>query len=220
MIKHFFEQFADLIYKQKCVVCGCSKTNEILCKNCLKSVQNLSPFAQKKIEGVNIFCAFKYDGNIKILIRNFKFNRRKNAAIPSAKLLYDYFKKVCEQNNLNLSPQNAVITCIPSHPLRVLKRGYCHTELISKEFAKLSGIDTDFKIIKKVKNTLPQYKVRANQKAKNVHGAFKIYPNHAQGKTLILIDDITTTSATLFEAISNLKKNSYNNIICFVLACA
>ena len=220
MIKHFFEQFADLIYKQKCVVCGCSKTNEILCKNCLKSVQNLSPFAQKKIEGVNIFCAFKYDGNIKILIRNFKFNRRKNAAIPSAKLLYDYFKKVCEQNNLNLSPQNAVITCIPSHPLRVLKRGYCHTELISKEFAKLSGIDTDFKIIKKVKNTLPQYKVRANQKAKNVHGAFKIYPNHAQGKTLILIDDITTTSATLFEAISNLKKNSYGSIICFVLACA
>ena len=220
MIKHFFEQFADLIYKQKCVVCGCSKTNEILCKNCLKTVQNFSPFAQKKIEGVNIFCAFKYDGNIKILIRNFKFNRRKNAAIPSAKLLYDYFKKVCEQNNLNLSPQNAVITCIPSHPLRVLKRGYCHTELISKEFAKLSGINTDFKIIKKVKNTLPQYKVRANQKAKNVHGAFKIYPNHAQGKTLILIDDITTTSATLFEAISNLKKNSYNNIICFVLACA
>ncbi len=220
MIKYFFEQFADLIYKQKCVVCGCSKTNEILCKNCLKSVQNLSPFAQKKIEGVNIFCAFKYDGNIKILIRNFKFNKRKNAAIPSAKLLYDYFKKVCEQNNLNLSPQNAVITCIPSHPLRVLKRGYCHTELISKEFAKLSGIETDFKIIKKVKNTLPQYKVRANQKAKNVHGAFKIYPNHAQGKTLILIDDITTTSATLFEAISNLKKNSYNNIICFVLACA
>ena len=220
MLESFFEQFADLIYKQKCVVCGCSKTNEILCKNCLKSVQNLSPFAQKKIEGVNIFCAFKYDGNIKILIRNFKFNKRKNAAIPSAKLLYDYFKKACEQNNLNLSPQNAVITCIPSHPLRVLKRGYCHTELISKEFAKLSGINTDFKIIKKVKNTLPQYKVRANQKAKNVRGAFKIYPNHAQGKTLILIDDITTTSATLFEAISNLKKNSYNNIICFVLACA
>ena len=219
MLKSFFEQFADLIYKQKCVVCGCSKTNEILCKNCLKTVQNLSPFAQKKIEGVNIFCAFKYDGNIKILIRNFKFNRRKNAAIPSAKLLYDYFKKVCEQNNLNLNPQNAVITCVPSHPLRVLKRGYCHTELISREFAKLSGIDTDFKIIKKVKNTLPQYKVRANQKAKNVRGAFKICPNHAQGKTLILIDDIVTTTATLFEIISNLQKNSYNDIICFTLAC-
>ena len=219
MLKSFFEQFADLIYKQKCVVCGCSKTNEILCKNCLKTVQNLSPFAQKKIEGVNIFCAFKYDGNIKILIRNFKFNRRKNAAIPSAKLLYDYFKKVCEQNNLNLNPQNAVITCVPSHPLRVLKRGYCHTELISREFAKLSGIDTDFKIIKKVKNTLPQYKVRANQKAKNVRGAFKICPNHAQDKTLILIDDIVTTTATLFEVISNLQKNSYGDIICFTLAC-
>ena len=219
MLKSIFEQFADLIYKQKCVVCGCSKTNEILCKNCLKTVHNLSPFAQKIIEGVNIFCAFKYDENIKILIRNFKFNRRKNAAIPCAKLLYDYFKKVCEQNSLDLNPKNSIITCVPSHPLRVLKRGYCHTELISKEFSNLSGIKTDFKIIKKVKNTLPQYKVRANQKAKNVRGAVKIYPNHAQGKTLILIDDIVTTSATLFEVISNLKKHSYNDIVCFTLAC-
>ncbi len=220
MIKNIFEQLADLIYKQKCVVCGCSKTNEILCKNCLKTVQNLSPFAQKKIEGVNIFCAFKYEGTIKTLIRNFKFNRRKSAAIPCAELLYDYFKNVCNKNNLNLNSQNSIITCIPSHPLRILKRGYCHTELISKEFSNLCGIKTNFKIIKKVKNTLPQYKVKANQKAKNVRGAFKITPNLAQGKTLILIDDITTTTATLFEAISNLKNNSYDNIICFVLACA
>ncbi len=219
MLRAFFEQFTDLIYKQKCVVCGCSKTNEFLCKNCLKNVHNLSPFAQKIIEGVNIFCAFKYDENIKILIRNFKFNRRKNAAIPCAALLYDYFKKVCKQNNLDLNPKNSIILCVPSHPLRILERGYCHTELISKEFSKLSGIKTDFKIIKKVKNTLPQYKVRANEKAKNVRGAFKIYPNRSQDKTLILIDDIVTTCATLFEVISSLKEHGYNNIVCFTLAC-
>ena len=219
MLRAFFEQFTDLIYKQKCVVCGCSKTNEFLCKNCLKNVHNLSPFAQKIIEGVNIFCAFKYDENIKILIRNFKFNRRKNAAIPCAALLYDYFKKVCKQNNLDLNPKNSIILCVPSHPLRILERGYCHTELISKEFSKLSGIKTDFKIIKRVKNTLPQYKVRANEKAKNVRGAFKIYPNRSQDKTLILIDDIVTTCATLFEVISSLKEHGYNNIVCFTLAC-
>lgn len=219
MIKNFFELFADLIYKQKCVVCGCSKNNEILCKNCLKTVQNLSPFAQKKIEGVNIFCAFKYDGTIKNLIQNFKFKKRRSAAIPCAALLYDYFIRVCKANNLNLNAENSIISCVPSHYLRVIKRGYCHTELISKEFSKLCGINADFKIIKKVKNTIPQYKVRANQKAKNVRGAFKISPNHAQDKTLILIDDIITTSATLFEVISNLQKNSYYNIICFTLAC-
>ena len=219
MLRAFFEQFTDLIYKQKCVVCGCSKTNEFLCKNCLKNVHNLSPFAQKIIEGVNIFCAFKYDENIKILIRNFKFNRRKNAAIPCAALLYDYFKKVCKQNNLDLNPKNSIILCVPSHPLRILERGYCHTELISKEFSKLSGIKTDFKIIKRVKNTLPQYKVRANEKAKNVRGAFKIYSNRSQDKTLILIDDIVTTCATLFEVISSLKEHGYNNIVCFTLAC-
>ena len=116
MFKVVFEWLADLIYKQKCVVCGCSKTNDLLCKNCLKTVHNLSPFAQKIIESVNIFCAFKYDGNIKILIRNFKFNRRKNAAIPCAKLLYEYFKKVCESNGLDLNPENSVVR--PSWLLR------------------------------------------------------------------------------------------------------
>ncbi len=214
-----FEQFADLIYKQKCVVCGCSKTNEILCKNCLKTVHNLSPFAQRKVEGVNIFCACKYEGTVKNLITNFKFNGRKNAAIPCAQILYKYFTEVVKSNDLDLNPKNALLICIPSHRLRVLKRGYCHTELILKEFSNLSKIPYDLKIIKKVKNTLPQYKVRADKRAKNVSGAFKIAPNRARGKTLILIDDITTTGATLFEAVSNLKKQKYDNIICFTLAC-
>ena len=214
-----FERFADLIYKQKCVVCGCSKTNEILCKNCLKNVQKLSPFAQRKVEGVNIFCACKYEGVVKKLITNFKFNGRKNAANPCAKILYEYFKEVIKSNDLDLNPQNALLICIPSHRLRVLKRGYCHTELILKEFSNLSKIPYDLKIIKKVKNTLPQYKVRADKRAKNVRGAFKITPNRACGKTLILIDDITTTGATLFEAVLCLKKQKYDNIICFTLAC-
>ena len=220
MIKDIFERFADLIYKQKCVVCGCSKTNEILCKNCLKAVQNLSPYAQRKVQGVNIFCAAKYKDSIKILIRNFKFNRRKSAAKPCAEILYSYFKKVCEANELSLNPKNSILVCIPSHPLRVFRRGYCHTELITKEFSKLSGINTDFTILKKVRNTAPQYKIHADKKARNVLGAFQAkYKNRYKDKTIILTDDITTTGATLNEAVFELKKNNYNNIICFTLAC-
>ncbi len=220
MLKDFFEQFADLIYKQKCVVCGCSKTNEILCKNCLKSVQKLSPFAQRKVQGVNIFCAFRYESTIKNLIRNFKFNKRKSAAKPAASLLFEYFKRVCRENDLNLNPKNSVLVCIPSHQFRIFQRGYCHTELILKEFSYLTGIKADFSIIKKTKNTTPQYKIRADKKAQNVRGAFKVRLNKKyKDKTIILIDDLTTTGATLNEAVCELKKASYDNIICFTLAC-
>ena len=220
MLKNLFEQFADLIYKQKCVVCGCSKTNQILCKTCLKSVQKLSPFAQRKIQDVDIFCAFRYEETIKKLIRNFKFNKRRSAAKPAAKLLFEHFKQVCKENNLDINPKNSILVCVPSHPFRIFQRGYCHTELILKELSVLTGIDTDFNIIKKVKNTTPQYKIKANKKAQNVHGAFSVtFYEKYKNKNIVLIDDLITTGATLNEVIAHLKEASYNNIICFTLAC-
>ena len=219
MLKSFFESFLDLIYKQECCVCGCSKTNEILCKNCAKTVHNLSGYAQRKIEDVCIFSAFKYEETIKKIIRNFKFNRRKSAAIPCAALLFEYYKKVCKQNDFHFDNLNAILVCVPSHPLRTMKRGYCHNEILTKEFSKLCNIDYDFSLIKKVKNTVPQYKVRANQKAKNIKDAFKIFPKNINNKTIILIDDVITTGSTLYEVIVNLKKYSYNKIIVLTLAC-
>lgn len=211
-----FETLLDCIYKQKCVVCGCSKTNEILCKKCLKSVHKLSAYAQKIIDNVQIFSALKYEDTTKNLIRNFKFNRRKSAAIPCAKLLFEYYLKIKD----SIDTSNLILCPIPSHKVRVFSRGYCHTELICREFSNLSNIKCNFKLIKKVKNTTAQYKVRMNQKAKNVLGAYKINKKYYRGETVVIIDDLVTTGATLAEVIKELKKSGINDIICLTLACA
>lgn len=223
MFKKFFiflKEVLDLIYKQRCTICGCSKTGEILCKNCLKTVNKLSPYAQKIISSVQIFSAYKYENSIQKLIKNIKFNNVKSGTKAVSILLFDYYKKVLKQNNIDLNPKNAIIVPIPSHPIRSFKRGYCHMELIAKEFSKLTEIPCNFKIIKKVKNTRPQYTLKVNQRAKNIKGAFSCIKDKNSEKTIILIDDLVTTGATLGEVINELQKHNYNKIIAFTLACA
>ena len=215
-IKYFFKEIFDLIYKQKCVVCGCSKTNEILCKNCSKDVQKLSPYAQRIISSVQIFSAYKYENSIKTLIKNLKFNHAKRGAVACAELLFDYYKNL----NLNIDTKNTIIVPVPSHPIRVFARGYCHLELIVKEFSKLCEIEYDFNFIKKVKNTRPQYKLKINQRAKNVRGAFKLNLDNKTDKTILLIDDLVTTGATLEEIIKEIKTHKNNKIIVLTIACA
>ncbi len=217
-MKTWFLGLLDFIYKQKCVVCSCSKTNEILCKTCAKDVNYLAPFAQRIIDGVNIYSAFKYDGVVSKIIKNFKFNKRKSAYIPFSRLLFDYINNVVLANNINID-KNCVLVYVPSHPLRLINRGYNHLELVTKELSLLLNIPFDNSLIKKVKNTRPQYKMRVNQKKKNVENSFLITENNTS-KRIILIDDTITSGSTVGEVIKKLNEKGFNDILCFTLACS
>lgn len=218
--KDCFVEILNYIYKQKCVACGCSQPDKILCTKCSQLVHKLSPYAQRIILNVHIFSGYKYENSVQKLIKNLKFNHNRRSAKACAYLLFEYFKDVVRENNLDINPKNTIIVPIPSHKLRSLERGYCHLELITKEFSNLSSIECDFNLIKKVKNTRSQYKVRANQRAKNVRGAFRVNIDNKSEKTILLIDDLVTTGATLEEVIGEIKKYKNNKIICITLACA
>lgn len=207
-----FNKFLNLIYNKKCLICANTKTDELLCKNCLKDVQFLSSFAHRIYKEIPIYSALVYDSAVKKLIHKLKFQHKKSASIPLAKLLFEYF------NKLDLS--NDFIICYPSgYYLRTLSRGYNPVFLIVKEFSKIAQIDYIKDLIIKTKYTKPQYK--AKNKVKNIKGSFKIDKNKLkklENKTILLIDDITTSGATINELIDTLKDFKINDIICLTLA--
>ena len=205
MFKRLFLDIINLIYKQKCFGCGCSKSGEILCKTCEKELEFSTVYAQSVYEGVEIFSAFEYGGTLKKLIQQFKFNHRKGIAKILAVLLYEYFLKMSRRENLIVIP-------VPSHKQRVLRRGYCQTNLICEEFSRLSGIKTDTKILKKVRNTKPQYKLSIEKRRKNLAGSFALNLENYNGENILLIDDIATTGATLEEIINLFKMENINNL--------
>ena len=70
-------------------------------------------------------------------------------------------------------------------------------------------------LIKRIKDTKPQYKLKRNERIKNLANAFEVNLSNYHGKTLLLIDDICTTGSTFEEMIKELKRNGIDDIICF-----
>ncbi len=220
-----FERFLSLIYKENCCVCGCSKDNNILCKNCSKSVEILSGFPHRIIDGVEIYSACIYKDTVRTLIHKLKFNHKLIAARVLAKILSDYYKKILDyeqKRSGNIEKyKNAVFIPVPTSKNNIKERGYNNVYEIVKEFAFIQNIKFSHNFLIKIKNTKPQYKMGKNKRRDNVKGVFKINVKKIKDfkdKTIVIVDDIITTGSTLSEIIKVLKENGIKNIICITIS--
>ena len=212
MIKNLFGIFLNLIYNQKCLICSCSKVDNLLCKNCLKDVYYLSTFAQRFYKEIPIFCATSYKETTKTLIQKLKFSHKKKASIALSQILFAYFKQ------LNLK-EDYIIIYPPTNSIKSAIRGYNHMYLIANVFSKLTNFEINKDLIKKIKSTKPQY--QAKNRHLNIKNSFSInkkYIDYLKDKNILLIDDITTSGATLEEIINVLLDSGINKITCLTIS--
>lgn len=215
------EEFLSFLYRENCIICGCAKDGKILCKTCAKTVEFLSPFAHAKYRGVEIYSATIYQNNLRELIHKLKFNHKKGVARVLAEFLYQYITTVLKENSCNINFQNTVLVPIPTNNKNIKQRGYNNVFEITKELSHLLNISFSGKILIKIKDTKPQYKLSKDKRMENVFGCFDIDINEYkkyEEKDIILIDDIYTTGATINEAIRTFQAKGINNIICITLS--
>ncbi len=212
-LKNLFNETLDLIYKRKCINCACVISKGILCKTCAKDVQNLPAFPQGYINGYKLYSSFKYENIIKKMIINLKFKHSKNLAFYIALYLYDYLKTL---KNENL--ENPIIMPIPTSKKNFYSRGYDNVLEIAKKLSEISGYKLNSTALSKIKNTVPQYKLKRNQRRKNVRNSFSLDKNFNHEGLIILLDDISTTGATLETATELFKKRGFKNLICLTFA--
>ena len=91
-------------------------------------------------------------------------------------------------------------------------------ELVAQEFAKLSNYPIETGLIKRIKNTKPQYNLKRIQRLENLKDAFEIDESKKTDKTILLIDDICTTGSTFESIIMQLHKSQIYNITCLATA--
>ena len=106
--------------------------------------------------------------------------------------------------NRALAPAADVIVAMPLAPRRQRQRGFNHALEIARSLSRRTGIPVDGGGLRRVRETPAQATLPWIARAINVSGAFAANESFA-GKTVIVIDDVMTTGASLNEVARTLK---------------
>jgi ComF family protein len=110
-----------------------------------------------------------------------------------------------------------VLTWIPVSRLRRIRRGYDQVELLAKAVGRELGIQP-VPLLKKVRHNRPQSGLKdAAARRANVLGVYEALPG-AEGKHILLVDDIVTSGATLLECARTLQEAGAASVRCVAVA--
>jgi ComF family protein len=207
---NFCVSLLDYFFYRRCYFCRGKARSSLTCNRCREKIKNSGFRRVKKVKGVEIEGYFFYKDEIQKLIRGIKYHGKPELAKDIAKILVE-FKE-------NFFGEETELIPVPLHSDRQQEREYNQMELISGEISLLTGCKTNTDLIKRVKNTRPQYNLSQAERRKNLKGAFKVFPEFYSGKKLVLFDDISTTGVTMEELIAELRKNNIHNVTGLVIA--
>ena len=110
------------------------------------------------------------------------------------------------------------IAFVPLSKGGVYKRGFNQSEILALNLSKEFSIPVA-KILEKTRRTHRQNELARDERLSNLAGAFRIKSNTSiNGLTILLIDDVMTTGATLSECAGTLKASGAKEVRCFTLA--
>ncbi len=122
----------------------------------------------------------------------------------------------CMDENAPYYDDGVIVSFVPTVPSHVRQRGFNHTKLIAQEFARLRGLEYR-ELLSRCDNSKQVGKSR-QQRLSQLKGVFSTNNAVDSEKSFLLIDDVTTTGATLTEATKTLKKSGFKNIEALVFA--
>ena len=110
-----------------------------------------------------------------------------------------------------------LIIPLPLSKKRFRFRGFNQAEILARELSAALGYPLN-RDLERIKHQPPQAGLDADERHKNIRGAFAWKGADLQGRDIILLDDVMTTGATLSEAALILKTAGAGRIYGLVLA--
>lgn len=217
------EKIVAIIAPHHCFVCGIE--DNIVCVSCFDQVfmrpdsacvlcgvvtidWRLCPACSHQSALSGIVPVTLYKNTARKVLYDFKFERLRAATEPLACALDEalpYF-----------APDTLVVP-MPTAPRRIRQRGYDQTLLLAKEFARLRGL----RIIQPLRRVhdLRQLGQTRSQRFTQAETAYELKNNqYVHGKSVVLIDDVCTTGASLGSAAHVLQAAGVTNIWAGVVA--
>ena len=222
----------ELLFPRRCPICDkpVDKIGHYICKKCEKSLQYVeTPYCMKcgkRLEdGTKEYCMdcqnmehffqrgralYEYE-TIKESVYRFKYEGRKEYAQFYGKELAKRFGEQLKEWKID------AIVPVPMHQEKVKNRGYNQALLIAQVLGNELNIPVRDEIVKRVRATSPQKKLNAKERQNNLKNAFKIGENDVKLNTVVVVDDIYTTGATMDAVTECLKSAGVGKVYCISL---
>ena len=112
--------------------------------------------------------------------------------------------------------EEIIVTYVPRSLENLRKYGYDHSKIVAKYYAEYRSLKMLPLLRRKVFHRSSEQKLlNYSQRAANTKGAFVVRPRiDICGKTVILIDDVVTSGATIGECAAMLYSAGAKNVIC------
>lgn len=200
-----WEEFLNFIFPERCI--GCDKPGSALCAICERTIT----VKAKALSGTTAVLFDYKNPLVKKAIWALKYKHRRTIGAYFGTALYrEFFKQLSYGSKKTNEP--ILLIPVPASQKAKRIRGYNHTSVIASTIAALGkseGLNITLRndILYKRKEVLQQARMESkSERKKNIEQAFAV--QHGEdifGKTVILIDDVITTGATISEAKRALK---------------
>ena len=213
LIHKTMERLASLLFPDRCV--GCQKAGTLFCHSCkaksrkerkentslpfLDKVYHWGPYSNKALQSA---------------LKHLKYHGAFGLSHPLSDMMVELLKP-----HLSSYSQNSIVIPIPTSKDRLPARGYNQAELLAQVISEKSALPFVSDTLIKTRPTKTQVELKGKERVLNVAGSFGI-KNGADisGKTILLVDDISTTGATLSEAARVLKEAGAKEVVGLVVA--
>lgn len=212
----------SVCFPDKCVACGSKGT--LLCELCIQKTRHPERDLAK-----DIYAACDYrDPQIKRALLYLKYYRKRRLGIILGTILYERLMEEIADIRIYTRGSPIILVPVPLSQKRRKERGYNQAEDIARgliEASSTNGIplfELNNEIVIKNKDTKPQAKIKnRNERLNNLKNCFKLNPKKdfdIKGRTIIVIDDITTTGSTIEEVVNVLREAGAKKVVGFAVA--
>jgi len=237
------DELLDLVAPSRCAGCG-AICREPFCPDCADAVEYLdgpycpvcgAPYppsaggwpvcaqcrrhSRLRLDGAR--AVGLHTGPLRQAVIGLKFKGHQDLVEPLGQILARRFKS--EPARTGRLPFDNVDAIVPVvlHPLRRKWRGFDQAVLLARQVSALCHKRLWDDVLERVKNTAPQVDLDLNRRADNVKGAFEARKAwKLKDSSVLMIDDVVTTGATLREAAKALKRAGAVGVYALTVTCA
>ena len=195
-----------------CIFCLMKMPETDMIPNACNSLLNDKFTGKVDFAGVAAMYWFEKGAPIQKLVHALKYKNQPDIGVKLGRLMGD---RIRESNTFN---SYTSLVPVPLHPVRRIKRGYNQAEKLADGIADTTGIPVRNDILIRKENNITQTGKTKSDRWNNVKTIFNC-PSK-QPHSVILIDDILTTGATLEACILALNQSGFSDIMVITLGAA